>query len=62
MCIDADQSVIYMLGGWDGMTDLADFWAYSEKTGQWNCISENTAKDVSRIGYTKLSFLLFSFL
>eukprot|EP00794_Sanderia_malayensis_P006101 gene6101-6805_t len=45
MCIDAENSIIYLLGGWDGMQDLSDFWAFHCTTGQWQCISTDTVKD-----------------
>ncbi|XP_065066928.1 muskelin-like isoform X2 [Rhopilema esculentum] len=45
MCIDAEGSVIYLLGGWDGIHDLSDFWAYHCNRGQWECLSLETASD-----------------
>ena len=45
MCIDVEQGVIYLFGGWDGSRDLSDFWAYYEATGLWECISEDTRKE-----------------
>lgn len=45
MVIDTDTQQIYLLGGWDGMSDLADFWVYSVETGQWLCLSRNTELD-----------------
>ncbi|KAH7910095.1 Muskelin N-terminus-domain-containing protein, partial [Hygrophoropsis aurantiaca] len=42
MCIDPDDGVIYLFGGWDGHKSLADFWAYDIKTGRWRVISANT--------------------
>ena len=47
MCIDTESSVIYLLGGWDGIHDLSDFWAYHCNRGQWECLSLETASDVS---------------
>ena len=41
MCIDVEDKIIYLIGGWDGSKDLADFWAYSIKDGQWKCFSED---------------------
>lgn len=42
MAIDARNARIYLLGGWDGTTDLADFWVYHCLQNEWNLISENT--------------------
>ncbi|KAI3652008.1 hypothetical protein MP228_003311 [Amoeboaphelidium protococcarum] len=28
MCMDIENRVLYLLGGWNGTKDLADFWAY----------------------------------
>jgi len=47
MCLDADRQTIYLLGGWDGCKELADFWMYHIPSGQWNCISEDMTADVS---------------
>jgi len=38
---------IYLYGGWDGNTDLADLWSYHVPTGEWTCIAKNTDEDVS---------------
>jgi hypothetical protein len=45
MVIDSTSDTIYLLGGWDGCTDLADFWKYNIETGRWTCISEDTAAE-----------------
>lgn len=45
MVIDTDAQQIYLLGGWDGMSDLSDFWVYHVETGQWLCLSRNTELD-----------------
>ena len=36
---------IYLLGGWDGHIDMADFWEFDIKTSQWNCTSVDTSKE-----------------
>ena len=46
MCIDTENSVLYLLGGWNGIHDLADFWAFHCKTGKWECLSIDTERDV----------------
>ena len=40
-----EAQVIYLIGGWDGMTDLSDFWAFSAETNQWTCLSRDTEQD-----------------
>ncbi|KAI8979000.1 Muskelin N-terminus-domain-containing protein [Pilobolus umbonatus] len=45
MCIDVKHGKIYMLGGWDGQRDLADFWEYDIEKNIWNIISHNTLVD-----------------
>ena len=45
MCIDTDSQILYLLGGWDGMIDLPDFWAFSVDSGQWTCLSRDTEQD-----------------
>jgi len=45
MCIDTENSVLYLLGGWNGIQDLADFWAFHCKTGKWECLSVDTERD-----------------
>ncbi|KAF0852294.1 muskelin [Andalucia godoyi] len=42
MSIDVDGRAIYMLGGWDGKRDLADFWKYDIVKDEWILLSENT--------------------
>lgn len=42
MCIDVHSDTIYLLGGWDGSRDLADFWSFNTISKQWTCISRNT--------------------
>ncbi|KDN41422.1 hypothetical protein K437DRAFT_279066 [Tilletiaria anomala UBC 951] len=39
MCLDSDNGIAYMFGGWDGERDLADFWAYHIHQGTWRLIS-----------------------
>ena len=55
MCIDYQQQLIFLLGGWDGIKDLPDLWVYNIRSVQWQCISENTKLDVC-------SFLLLNVL
>lgn len=41
---DARNRVIYMHGGWDGIQDLADFWAYDVRAREWTMISPDTSQ------------------
>ncbi|GJJ76870.1 muskelin [Entomortierella parvispora] len=43
MCIDTKGGYVYLMGGWDGARDLADFWAYHIPTQKWILISSDTA-------------------
>ncbi|KAI9335165.1 Muskelin N-terminus-domain-containing protein [Zopfochytrium polystomum] len=45
LCIDVERSRIYLFGGWDGETELADFWFYDINSSEWNLISMDTKKD-----------------
>lgn len=44
MCIDSDSGKIYLLGGWNGTSDLPDFWCFSTKSQAWRCISKDTSR------------------
>ncbi|XP_068714480.1 muskelin-like isoform X2 [Montipora foliosa] len=45
MAIDMEAQVIYLIGGWDGIMDLSDFWSFSVESGHWSCLSSNTEED-----------------
>ncbi|XP_064633309.1 muskelin-like [Lineus longissimus] len=45
MCIDTVTETVYLFGGWDGIQDLADFWAYHFPSQQWMCLSKNTDEE-----------------
>lgn len=42
MCLDPDNELIYMLGGYDGQTALDDFWVYSIREDKWKVLSHST--------------------
>ncbi|RUS12850.1 hypothetical protein BC937DRAFT_86878, partial [Endogone sp. FLAS-F59071] len=42
MCIDVSAGRIYLLGGWNGVSDLADFWCFDVTQRSWRRISEDT--------------------
>lgn len=48
MCMDVINEELYLFGGWDGGQDLADLWVYRAACHNWDCLSRNTADDVSR--------------
>jgi len=45
MCIDEENQIIFLLGGWDGTKDLSDFWVYNIQIERWHCISADTKAD-----------------
>lgn len=45
MCMDVNTEMIYLFGGWDGKTDLADFWVFSVQNDEWTCLSRNTEEE-----------------
>ena len=47
MCVDSERQLIFLLGGWDGVKDLSDFWVYDIANTSWQCISEDIKADVS---------------
>ncbi|KAL1924690.1 uncharacterized protein VTP21DRAFT_4344 [Calcarisporiella thermophila] len=42
MCIDIEAGKIYLMGGWSGVEDLADFWVYDIQERTWFQISYDT--------------------
>ncbi|KAH9858497.1 Muskelin N-terminus-domain-containing protein [Lenzites betulinus] len=45
MCMDEDNGVIYLFGGWDGQRDLDDFWAYDIAQDAWRLLSLATSRE-----------------
>lgn len=45
MCIDVQTGRIYLLGGWDGGKDIADFWAYDVAQNHWILLSPDTRQE-----------------
>ncbi|KAF9473394.1 galactose oxidase [Pholiota conissans] len=45
MCIDAENDMIYLLGGWNGEKSLDDFWVYSIKEDRWTVLSHSTTDE-----------------
>jgi hypothetical protein len=44
MCIDLENAVIYLFGGWDGEKELSDFWSYHITDNVWKLLSSDTRK------------------
>nr|CAB3263857.1 muskelin-like [Phallusia mammillata] len=44
MSMDHVHNCVYLLGGWSGTEDLADFWRFSFDTQTWTCLSRDTGK------------------
>lgn len=42
MCFDVHARKVYLLGGWNGTKDLADFWCFDVVSEQWTCLSHDT--------------------
>lgn len=42
MCIDEEDRMIYVLGGWDGKQDLSDFWCFDIRENRWHLLSSDT--------------------
>ena len=47
MVLDPLGETLYLFGGWDGNSDLADLWAYKIPTEEWSLICKNTEDVVS---------------
>ncbi|EAU90900.2 Mei4-dependent protein 6 [Coprinopsis cinerea okayama7 len=45
MCMDPDNQIVYLFGGWDGEKSLDDFWAYHVKEDRWKLLSPSTSKE-----------------
>lgn len=57
MVIDSTAETLYLFGGWDGNTDLADLWAYDIRTEKWRFICKDTGEVVSNHKYLISTFL-----
>ncbi|KAI9021961.1 Muskelin N-terminus-domain-containing protein [Hyaloraphidium curvatum] len=42
MCIDVNESKLYLFGGFDGQRDLADLWMFDIASQRWTCLCPNT--------------------
>ncbi|KAI0744125.1 Muskelin N-terminus-domain-containing protein [Daedaleopsis nitida] len=45
MCIDEQNGLIYLFGGWDGQRSLDDFWVYDIAKDAWRLLSLATSRE-----------------
>ncbi|KAI0358515.1 hypothetical protein OH77DRAFT_1189211 [Trametes cingulata] len=45
MCMDEQNGVIYLFGGWDGQRNLDDFWAYDVAQDAWRLLCVATSRE-----------------
>ena len=45
MCIDVENHILYLFGGWSGSGDLNDFWAFNILGKRWILLSSNCQLD-----------------
>ena len=45
MCIDEENGLIYLFGGWDGQRSLDDFWVYDIAKDSWRLLSLATSRE-----------------
>lgn len=43
MCMDPENQLVYLFGGWDGRKSLDDFWVYDIQKDKWKILSHSTA-------------------
>ncbi|EED81562.1 predicted protein [Postia placenta Mad-698-R] len=50
MCMDEENGLIYLFGGWDGQRNLDDFWVYDVRADVWRLLSLATGRDLNGPG------------
>lgn len=45
MCMDEQNGLIYLFGGWDGQQNLDDFWVYDVREDTWRMLSLATSRE-----------------
>lgn len=45
MCMDEQNGLIYLFGGWDGLRSLDDFWVYDVRQDTWEMLSLATSRE-----------------
>lgn len=59
MCMDPDNEMIYIFGGWDGEKSLDDFWVYSVKEDRWKVLSHSTTQETNAPGARSCHKMVF---
>ncbi|EPQ57092.1 galactose oxidase [Gloeophyllum trabeum ATCC 11539] len=59
MCMDEDNGMVYLLGGWDGEENLDDFWVYDVKEDTWRVLSHNTSEEKNGPGRRSCHKMVF---
>lgn len=45
MCMDVENGLIYLFGGYDGQRSLDDFWVYNVREGRWRLLSHSVVEE-----------------
>lgn len=45
MCMDEQNGLVYLFGGWDGQQNLDDFWVYDVQKDTWRMLSMATSRE-----------------
>ncbi|KAF9547697.1 hypothetical protein CPC08DRAFT_715745 [Agrocybe pediades] len=59
MCMDPDNELIYLFGGYDGEKSLDDFWVYSVKEDKWKVLSHSTTREQNAPGARSCHKMVF---
>jgi hypothetical protein len=59
MCLDPENEIIYLFGGWDGQKGLDDFWSYSIRADTWCLLSPCTSKEKNGPGARSCHKMVF---
>ncbi|CAA7260646.1 unnamed protein product [Cyclocybe aegerita] len=59
MCIDPENEMIYMFGGWNGEKNLDDFWVYDIKDDRWKLLCAHTMEEQNAPGPSSCHKMVF---
>jgi muskelin len=59
MCIDHQNGLVYLFGGWDGEKSLDDFWVYDTKEDRWRILSYRTGPERNAPGARSCHKMVF---
>ncbi|KAJ3512938.1 hypothetical protein NLJ89_g3235 [Agrocybe chaxingu] len=59
MCIDPENEMIYMFGGWNGEKNLDDFWVYDIKEDRWKLLCAHTTEEQNAPGPSSCHKMVF---